>query len=141
MTKKLLITVLILISGMALAREDSVEELKARVEQAEPKDQVELCTKIAQRQLHVADKAYQEGRLPEAKTALADVVTYGVRAAQQAGETRKRMKKTEIAMRKISGRLEDIRRSLDLEQREPLGDAIQKLEKARTELLNSMFRK
>ncbi len=140
MMKKLLIAVIVLASGLALAL-DTVDELKARLEHADPKQQVELCTEIAQRQLHAADKAFQASNPAEARSALADVVTYGLRAAEQSRQTRKRMKKTEIAIRKISMRLEDIRRSLDLDQRPPVADAIQKLEQARTELLNSMFRK
>jgi hypothetical protein len=140
--KKLSTLVLIFaLAGAALADKESIDELKARVERSNPKDQVELCTKIAQRQVDTLDKAYNAGDVQQARAALADVVTYGVRAAQQAAQTGKRMKQTEIAMRKMSARLEGIRRSLDLDERTPVGDAISKLEKARTELLNRMFRK
>jgi hypothetical protein len=140
--KKLLIVVLVLLSALALAdKEEPVESLKARAEQAHPKDQVELCTRIAERQLDALDKAYNDGTVQEAQAALSDVVRYGVKAAQVSGETGKRMKNTEIAMRKMSLRLEAIRKTLDIDDRPPVGEAIQQLEAARTELLNRMFRK
>jgi hypothetical protein len=141
--KKLLIIVVVLLSALAWASDklESIEALKARADQAQPKDQVELFTHIAERQLDSLDKAYNGGTVREAQAALADVVAYGVKAAQVSGATGKRMKQTEIAIRKISGRLEAIRKTLDVDDRPPLADVIQKLETARAELLNRMFRK
>jgi hypothetical protein len=140
--KKLLIIVVALLSAAALAgTQESVESLKARVDKAHPKDQVKLCTAIAERQLDVLDKAYNGGTMKEAQEALADVVRYGVQAAQVSGTTGKRMKQTEIALRKMSGRLEAIRQSLEVDDRPPVAAAIQKVEAARNELLDRMFRK
>jgi hypothetical protein len=104
--KKLLIIVVVLLSVLAWASDklESIESLKARADQAQPKDQVDLFTHIAERQLDSLDKAYNGGTVREAQAALADVVTYGVKAAQVSGATGKRMKQTEIAMRKISGK-------------------------------------
>jgi len=141
--KKFLIIVVVLLSVLAWAsgQQESIEALKARADQAQPKDQVDLFTHIAERQLDALDKALNGGTVREAQAALADVVTYGVKAAQVSGATGKRMKQTEIAMRKISGRLEAIRKTLDLDDRPLLADAVQKLDTARNELLNRMFRK
>lgn len=140
--KKLLIIVLVLVSAAAWAdQQESVEALKARADTAQPKEQVQLYTKIAERQLEALDQAYNGGTALEAQTALADVVNYGVKAAQVSVDTGKHMKHTEIAMRKMSARLEAIGKTLDVDDRQPVADAIQKLETARTELLNRMFRK
>ena len=141
--KKRLIIVVVLLSALAWAsgQQESIEALKARADQAQPKDQVDLFTHIAERQLDALDKAYNGGTVREAQAALADVVTYGVKAAQISSATGKRMKQTEIAMRKISGRLEAIRKTLDLDDRPLLAAAVQKLDTARNELLNRMFRK
>lgn len=141
--KKLLIIVVMLLSALAWAsdKQEPMEALKARADQAQPKEQVELFTRIAERQLDSLDKAYNGGTVREAQTALADVVTYGRKAAVVSGETGKKMKHTEIALRKISGRLEAIRKTLEVDDRPPLADAVQQLETARSELLNRMFRK
>jgi hypothetical protein len=140
--KKLVIFALVLMSTVALAdKQESVEALKQRAQTAAPKQQVELYTKIAERQLEELDKAYNGGSAKQAQAALADVVDYGVKAAQLSSSTGKQMKHTEIAMRKMSTRLEAIQKALDIDDRPPVGDAIQKLEAARSELLNRMFRK
>jgi hypothetical protein len=139
--KKLLIIVLMVLAAIALADDDAVETLKARVDRVNPKDQVELCTKIAERQIDALDKAYNEGNIQHAQAALTDIVNYGVKAADTSSQTGKRMKNTEITMRRMTARLEAIRKTLDIDDRPPVGDAIQKLETARTELLNRMFRK
>lgn len=142
MMKKTLIIVLLLLAVVAWAdKQESVESLKARADRSQPKERVELCTRIAERQVDALDKAYNDGNVQVARAALADVVSYGVQAADLSGETGKRMKQTEIALRKISGRLEAIRKTLEVDERPPMADAIQKIETARTELLNRMFRK
>lgn len=140
--KKLLIIVVVLLSVAALAdKQESLDSLKARADKANPKEQVELFTRIAEHQLDTLDKAYNGGTAQDAQSALADVVTYGVKAAEASGQTGKHMKHTEIAMRKMSARLEAIRKTLDVDDRQPVADGIQKLEGARNELLNRMFRK
>jgi hypothetical protein len=139
---KLLSIVLVLLSALAWAdKQESVDVLKARAEKANRKDQVELYTKIAERQLEALDQAYDGGAVQQAREALSDVVNYGVKAAHASSETGKRMKQTEIAMRKMSLRLEAIRKTLDIDERAPVGEAVQKLEAARTDLLHRMFRK
>jgi competence protein ComGC len=141
--RKLLMIVVMLLTALAWAsdKEESIEALKARASQAQTKDQVELFTHIAERQLDSVDKAYNGGTVQEAQAALVDVVSYGVKAAQVSGASGKRMKQTEIAMRKVVSRLEAIRKTLEVDDRPPLADAVQKLETARSELLNRMFRK
>ena len=140
--KRLLTIVVVLLSTTVLAgTQESVDSLKARADKVRPKERVELYTKIAERQLDAFDKAYNGGTVKEAQEALADIVTYGVQAAKMSGESGKRMKQTEIALRKMTGRLEAVRKTLDVDDRPPVVEGIQKLEAARNELLNRMFRK
>jgi hypothetical protein len=141
--RKLWIIVVALLPALAWAfgQPESIEALKARAEQAQPRDQVELFTRIAERQLDFFDKAYDGGTVQQTQAALADVVICGVKAAQASGESGKRMKQTEIALRKMTGRLEAIRKTLAVDDRPPVAEAIQKLDTARSELLNRMFKK
>lgn len=127
--------------GLRADKPETIESLKARADAAEGKLQVELCTKVAEQQLKTADAAYTAGNSAQAQAALADILSYGVKAAKVSAATGKRMKQTEIALRRIDERLEAIRKSLDTDDRPPVADAVQKLEAARTELLNAMFRK
>ncbi len=124
----------------ALDKKDTLEQLKARAETAAGKHEIELATEIAERQLKATDDAYSAGNVDQAQVALGDVVEYGVRAAKEATNTGKRMKQTEIALRKISDRLDEISKSVDVDSRPPVKEAIRKLEAARNDLLFRMFK-
>ncbi len=127
-------------TGFADKKPETIEQLKARAEQAKPADQVKLFVEVAQRQLEAADKAYEAGDADKGKAAIADVATYGERAGEAAIQTGKRLKNTEIDLRKIGERLESIRRAVNFEDRPPLEDAAGRLEKTRNRLLDRMFR-
>ena len=47
----------------------------------------------------------------------------------------------DLALRRIGQRLEIIGKTLDSDDRPPVDDAVQKLDSARTDLLQTMFRK
>ena len=131
---------LITLAAAASDKKDTLEQLKARAETAGGKHEIALSVEIAERQLKATDDAYSAGNVDQAQAALADVVEYGVRAASEATNTGKRMKQTEIALRKISDRLDNIAKSVDLDSRPPVEEARRKLEGARNDLLFRMFK-
>lgn len=141
--KKTFLILAVLLAAVAWAsdKQESVDSLKARVEKTPPKEQVELLLRITERQVEAMDKAYTEGNIEVAQAALADVQKYGVEAANTSAQSGKRMKQTEIALRKMALRMESIRKTLEVDDRPPVAEAIQKIENARSELLNRMFRK
>src|SRR5512132_1343213 len=110
---------IVLLVAVALSaaadKKDTLEQLKARAETVAGKQQIELMTEIAERQLKVTDESYSAGNPEQAQAALPDVVNYGVRAAKEATNTGKRMKQTEIALRKIADRLDGIGKSVDVD--------------------------
>jgi len=122
-------------------KELSVEELKARLARAKPDERTNLCIQIAERQVEAADKLYTDGKTEEAEAAIHDVVTYSQQASDAAGQTGHRLKNTEIAMRKMSHRLNDIKRTLPFENQALVQSAIETLDKIRTDLLSRMFGK
>ena len=130
-----------LLAGIAgaLPNQSSVDELKARLQNAKPDERVTLSLEIAERQVASADQLYRDGKPEEAEAAIKDVVTY----AEQAGKnvSGRHMKNTEIAMRKMSHRLGDIKRTVAFENQATVQSAIDSLEKIRTSLLNRMFGK
>jgi hypothetical protein len=136
----MLIAVLFAVAAHASDKKDTLEQLKARAETTEGKHQIELLTEIADRQLKAADDAYSAGNVDQGLAAVKDVVDYGVRAAHEATSTGKRMKQTEIALRKIADRLDNISKSVDFDSRPPVVDAVRKLEAARNDLLFRMFK-
>ena len=123
----------------AVARQETVDELKAKVGSAKASDQPKLCLEIARLQLDAAEKSYQGGQLPQAQALLNEVVDYAQKAGDAARQSHKHIKKTEIDVRKMSRRLQDLKPTVDLDSRQPVQDAISHLEHIRTQLLMQMF--
>jgi hypothetical protein len=122
-------------------KEVPLEELKARAQNAKPEDKPNLCVQIAERQIENANKLYSEGKDEEALAAIRDVTSYSEQAGKAAGETGKRLKNTEIALRRMSHRLSDLKRTLPYDSQAAAQEAVERLDKIRTELLNHMFGK
>jgi DNA repair ATPase RecN len=137
----LLITFSLAWCTTAKAKDETVDELKARFDKARTEDRPELGIKIAQHQLHDADKLYNEGRIDEAHAAVEDLVTYSEKARDAATQTKKHMKEVEIHARKMAEKLRDIKRNLAFDDQPPVKDAVDRLEAIRTTLLDKMFAK
>jgi hypothetical protein len=130
---------LLLACSLAFARKDTLEELKAKLSSAKLSDQPKLCLEIAQQQLDASEKAYQASQTQQAQSLLQEVVNYSQKAGDAARQSRKHIKKTEIEVRKMSRRLQDLKPTVDLDSRQPVQDAINRLEHIRTQLLMQMF--
>ncbi|HMK21509.1 MAG TPA: hypothetical protein VK466_04200 [Terriglobales bacterium] len=127
--------------GLAFAKELTLEELKARAETAKPDERAKLCIEIAERQVEAADKLYTDVKIDQAQSAIHDVVSYSEKAVDAASQTGHKLKNTEIALRKMSHRLNDIKRTLAFENQAPVQNAVDVLEKLRTDVLSRMFGK
>jgi hypothetical protein len=141
MRKRLVVFLILLPFCVAGAREhDTVEQLKARFETASnPKDRVQLALKVAETQVDQADKLYTAGKVDEARAAIQDIVSYIDKATDSATGSGKKLKDTEITVRKIAHKLADIKGTLNFEDQAPVQDAITHLEHVRTVLLSKMF--
>jgi hypothetical protein len=135
------IAVLALACSYGAAKDETVDELKARFESARPEDRAELAIRIAQSQLRNADKFYRDGKVDQAGAAVDDIVTYSEKARDAVTQTKKRLKNVEIDVRKMAEKLRDIRRTLVFEDQPPVIQAIDRLEDIRTTLLKEMFAK
>jgi hypothetical protein len=125
---------------VAAAREhESLDQLKMRVDRANPKDRVGLALQVAERQVGVADTLYSSGKADEARAAVQDAVTYTEKAKDAATQSGKKLKEAEITVRKLAHKLADIKRSVNFEDQSSLQEAIDHLEHIRTQLLNKMF--
>lgn len=141
--RRLALTMILLALAAAYgaAKDETLDELKARVDGAHPEDRAELCIRIAQHQLRNADKLYSDGKVEEARAAVDDIVTYSEKARDAATQTKKHLKTIEIDVRKIADKLRDIKRTLAFEDQPPVEQAIRRLEDVRTTLLQEMFAK
>ncbi|HTT24311.1 MAG TPA: hypothetical protein VMG82_35635 [Candidatus Sulfotelmatobacter sp.] len=121
--------------------EPTVEELKARVSSASVSDKAKICVEIAEKQLNTADKLYTAQDLEKAQASLTDVVSYSELARDYSIQSHKHQKQTEIAIRTMTRKLNDLLHVLSLDEQGPVKDAISHLERARDDLLSAMFPK
>ena len=129
-------------SLIVLARKDeSIEEMKDRIDAARPEDRIALSIQIARKELDAIAEANKSNNSDAAHSAVADLLTYAGKASDTSLQTNKKLKDTEIALRKIAERLRDLKRGADFEEQAPLQDASERVENMRTQLLSRMFAK
>jgi hypothetical protein len=123
------------------AKDASIDQLIARSESARPEDRPALYLEIARLKVESADKLYNDGNSEAGNAALQDVLSYSKKATDASIETGKKLKPTEIALRKMAERLRDVKRTVVFEDQSPIQQTIDQLEEMRTDLLSAMFGK
>jgi uncharacterized protein YccT (UPF0319 family) len=118
---------------------ETLDKLKQRAEAAKPENQPKLSLQVAERQQLAADEAYRKGNIEEGQAAIEDVARYAEKAGAAAIASHKHLKETEIKLRDLARKLEELSQTLTLEDREPVQAAMQRLEKVRDGLLQTMF--
>lgn len=133
---------MVMAAGLANARtEPTVEELKARVSAANVGEKAKICLEIAEIQLTAADKQYTADDIEKAQTSLTDVVEFSELARDYSVQSHKHQKQTEIAIRSMTRKLNDLLHVVGREEQAPLREAIKHLERVRDDLLAAMFPK
>jgi hypothetical protein len=123
------------------AKDESVDQLIARAESARPEDRPALYLEIAHLKVESADKLYNAGNSEAGNAVLQDVLSYSKKATDASIDTGKRLKGTEIALRKMAEKLRDLKRTVAFEDQSPIQQTIDQLEQMRTDLLSAMFGK
>jgi hypothetical protein len=133
---------IVLVAGWANAHtEPTIEELKARVSAANVGEKAKICLEIAEMQLNAADKQYTADDIEKAQASLTDVVAFSELARDYSVQSHKHQKQTEIAIRSMTRKLNDLLHVVGREEQGPLKDAIKHLERVRDDLLLAMFPK
>jgi hypothetical protein len=139
------LTLLALVAALAARgtprSEPTVEELKGRLASASIRDRPHLCVQIAEKQLAEADKSYAASEFEKGQAGLTDVVAFSELARDYAVQSHKHQKDTEIAVRNMTRKLNDLLHSLGGSDQGPVRDAINRLQRVRDDLLASMFPK
>ena len=133
------LVVLLVASLLAFGRQETLEELMASADAAPTEKQADLCVKVADRELKLSVAAYEGNKPDQGRSALDQIVKYSDKAHAAAIHTGKKLKHTEIGLRKISERLRDLKLNANIDDQPAIQAAIDKLESFRTELLHSMF--
>ena len=140
--RKLMIA--IVICGIAVAAAgktpETIDQLKAQAQSAEKGKKAELYAKLAEMQAEAANNAYNTSA-EQARQLIQDCGDSAEKASQASLDSGKRQKKTEIDLRQLYKRLDDIAKTWNFDDRAPVKDAMQRVEAARSKLLDRMFEK
>lgn len=130
-----------LLLGMAAQAQTRVDELKRRAEHENEHSRGPVYVQIARELVEEANREYDNGEAEKAKSNIQEAVAYAEKAVSSARERGKKIKETEINLRKVSNRVEELRRSVASDEQPSLEEAHQRLEQLRTLLLDHMFGK
>jgi len=138
MRKRASILLLLFFTLAALADEKNLDQLKAEAERP-GNDQAKACAEVAERLVSVADKEFTDGESVKGHAIVQEILQYANRARDLAIQNRKKMKETEIHLRRSRRALENMRRTLAAEDRPPVEAVEKKLEQFSEEVLEAMF--
>lgn len=124
---------------LSFAGQESLEQLMAKADSASTGQQPDVCMEVADRELKIATDSYNQNKPDQGRAALEQIVKYADKAHSAAIHSGKKLKHTEIQIRKISEHLRDLRSNANADDQPVIQSAIDRLENFRTELLNSMF--
>jgi hypothetical protein len=121
------------------ARDLTLEDLKGRLATTSVQDRPPLCIQISERQLEAATQFYVAGESDKAQAALTDVTTFSELARDYAIQSHRSQKQSEIAIRKMTRKLNDLKHSALHEDQETIQKTIDRLQSVRDDLLSAMF--
>ena len=98
-----------------------------------------LFVDLAHQELEAADRAFTDGNVELGHKLAADAGNDADEAGKAALDSGKRLKDTEIDLRKLQTRTRDIGRSLSFDDRPPLNKIVDRIEAMREAILNRMF--
>lgn len=125
--------------AIGFAKELTVQELKDRVAGASGGERSALCIEIAERELEAAHRLYAADDVDKAQASLVDVAAFSEQARDYAIQSHKREKQSEIAIRKMTRKLENLKHSVAREDQKTIQETIDHLQRVRDDLLTAMF--
>lgn len=141
MTRYLSLVLIFLAAACFAAEKNSIEELQHKVDSANGGKKAHLLMQLANQQVEQADQLYHDSKTSDAAALVQTSTENSNQATEAALDSGKRLKDTEIELRKLSERLQAIREFVSFEDRKPIDSSIQQIEQNRNKLLDRMFKK
>lgn len=130
---------LLTFSAITAGAAQTPADLKGRADAAHGGEEVKLCLEYAHAQLEAANKLFNDGDADNGQADIREVVEYARKAANAATSSGKHLKDTEIKLRKLAERMHDIGETLAFEDRQPVREAVDQLQKIRSDLMVRMW--
>jgi len=133
------IIVLSVLLAVPLAAQRNIENLKEEADKAQGGHQAKLCSELARYLVGVADQQFTQGNTDQGQATVQDILKYAQKARDAAVQSHGNMKETEIRLRATQRHLEEVKRTLAVDDRPPLDAVEKKIEQFRQDLLDAMF--
>ena len=133
------IVALSILVALPVSAQRNVENLKAEADKAEGGHQAKLCSELARYLVGVADQQFTQGNTDQGQATVQDILKYAQKARDAAVKSHGNMKDTEIRLRETQRHLEEVKRTLTVDDRPPLDAVEKKIEQFRQDLLDAMF--
>lgn len=121
------------------ADQETLDQLIARANAAQPGQQPDLFLEIADREVKLAIESYKANKPEDGSAAVEKVVSYADKAHALVLQSGKKLPHTEIKIRRMSRSLRDLKQNVEAEDQPVVQAGIDKLESFRSELLKAMF--
>lgn len=121
------------------ADQETLDQLIARANAAQPGQQPDLFLEIADREVKLAIESYKANKPEDGSAAVQQVVIYADKAHSLVLQSGKKLPRTEIKIRRMSRSLRDLKQNVEADDQPGVQAAIDKLETFRSELLKGMF--
>lgn len=118
-----------------------VDRLKSKVERMKDHDRGKIYSEIARELTEQANREFTDGQPDKALASVKLVLEYAEKASAAAKIKNKKTKDTEINLRKTARRLEEVEKTLALEDRPPVKAAVEKVDEIRKELLEFFLKR
>jgi len=118
---------------------ETLAELKAKAAASSGGEQALLSARVAREQVELANQHFTDGKVEEGHAAVREAVSYAAKARDAACNSRKKLKQTELAIGKTARRLSDIGKTLALDDRPAVEQAVKELGHIQDQILDAMF--
>lgn len=133
-----MLLLLVPLAGAALA-DEPLEELKAKAAASSGGEQAVLYARVAREEVELANQHFTDGNVNQGHAAVREAVAYAEKAGDAARGSKKKLKQTEMSLRRTARRLSDIGKTLAVDDRPAVEQAVKEFQHIEDQLLEAMF--
>lgn len=135
----IVIILVLVLAGASLNAQQSMDQLRARMESSKGGAKAKFAMEIAARQVEEANAAFEAGQTDRGHQLVREATDLVQQAGNDALEANKKVKDTEISVRKLGKRLEGIQRTVNFDDQDQFDESLQIINTVRNKLLDRMF--
>lgn len=123
----------------AALNDEPLEQLKTKAAAASGGDRAVLYAQVARGEVELANQHFTDGNVDRGHAAVRQAVDYAQKAAAAARISKKKLKETEMSLRRTARRLSDIGETLAVDDRPAVEQAVKEIQKIEDQLLEMLF--